>query len=225
MYWGFDSNYNDLYNVYNGVGVNSPGFVTPGYNGQGAALSINASNSQYVLVSTYKNMTATSFTWEMWAYPTSLVDYDNLMVGMCQTPAPDLCLYLMVRQNATYFAFYGDDCWNNTAFVPINQWHHFGFVYDYSARAQYIYFNGLLICTHTSSGPFQATSGAITIGAINNTGTTPSWFWTGYLDQVSYISQAKTATQVLSDATLVAYYSFDNGSFYDSGPNQINGVR
>ena len=34
----------------------------------------------------------------------------------------------------------------------------------------------------------------------------------------------KTAAEILSDATLVASYSFDNGSFYDSGPNRINGV-
>jgi hypothetical protein len=147
------------------------------------------------------------------------------MVGMCQTPSTDRCLYLMIRQNATYFAFFGDDCWNSSSIVPINQWHHFGFVYDYSLSTQYIYWNGLLICTHTSSGPFIGSSGAITIGAINNTGSTPSYFWTGLIDQVSYVSRAKTATEILSDATLVAYYSFDNGSFYDLGPNKINGVN
>jgi hypothetical protein len=170
-------------------------------------------------------MTYTSFTWAMWAYPISLVGYSNVMVGMCQNATLDLCLYLMIRQNVTYFAFYDDDCLNNTTFVPINQWHHFAFVYDYSALTQYIYFNGLLICTHTSSGPFLATSAAIIIGAIKRTGTTPDYFWTGYIDQMSYISQAKTLAQVLSDATLVAYYSFDNGSFNDLGPNKINGVR
>ena len=72
MFWALDNNYNDLYNVYNGVGVNSPAFVSPGYNGYGAALSLNATNSQYVLISNFKNMTFTSFTWEMWGFPTSL---------------------------------------------------------------------------------------------------------------------------------------------------------
>jgi hypothetical protein len=62
MDWAFDFNFNDSYNVYNGVGMNNPTFVTPGYNGRGATLLLNASNSQYVLVSTYKNMTYTSFT-------------------------------------------------------------------------------------------------------------------------------------------------------------------
>jgi len=75
----------------------------------------------------------------------------------------------MIRQNSTYFAFFGNDCWS-TMIVPINQWHHFGFVYDYSVQTQYIYLDGYLTCSHTSAGPFLATSGAITIGAINNTG-------------------------------------------------------
>ncbi|CAF2863141.1 unnamed protein product [Rotaria sp. Silwood2] len=128
----------------------------------------------------------------------------------------------MIRQNRTYFAFYGNDCWGSTI-VLTNSWYHFAFVYDYEALTQYIYLNGILECTHSSSSSFQATSGAITIGAINNTGTTPASFWTGYIDQMAYVSRAKTATEVLMDATLVAYYSFDGGSYYDSGPNKING--
>lgn len=142
---------------------------------------------------------------------------------MCQTTSLRRCLYLMIRQNSTYFAFFADDCWSSTI-VPVNQWHHFAFVYDYTAMVQYIYLNGVLTCSHGSSGPFMATTGAITIGAINNTGTTPFYFWTGYLDDVQYVSRAKTATEILDDATLVAYYSFDNGSFLDRGPNRINGV-
>ena len=146
------------------------------------------------------------------------------MIGMCQSTTFRRCLYLMIRSNSTYFAFYGDDCWSSVI-VPINQWHHFAFVYDYSAATQYIYLNGLLTCTHPASGPFLADVGAITIGAIDYTGTSPSSFWTGYLDDVSYASRAKSASEVLSDATLVAYYSFDSGSLSDLGPNRINGVR
>lgn len=72
MYWTFDSHFNDFYNVYNGFGVNSPGFVSPGYNGYGSALALNGTNAQYVVVPTYKNMTYTSFTWQMWSYPINL---------------------------------------------------------------------------------------------------------------------------------------------------------
>lgn len=145
------------------------------------------------------------------------------MLGMCQTISFSLCMYLMIRQNRIYFAFYANDCWGSTT-VLTNRWYHFAFVYDYQALTQYIYLNGVLECTHNSSSPFQATSGAITIGAINNTGTTPASFWTGYIDQMAYVSRAKTATEILADATLVAYYSFDDLSYSDSGPNKINGV-
>ena len=151
-------------------------------------------------------------------------NYEYLMMGMCQTPLTSLCMYLMIRQNRTYFAFFNNDCWGPTL-LSINQWYHFAFVYDYAALTQYIYLNGVLECTHNSSGPFLATTGAITIGSINNTGSTPASFFTGYIDQMAYVSKAKTAVEILSDATLVASYSFDGGSFYDSGPNGINGVR
>ena len=144
---------------------------------------------------------------------------------MCQTPLTSLCMYLMVRQNRTYFAFFNNDCWGSTT-LGINQWYHFAFVYDYSALTQYIYLNGVLECTHSSSDPFLATTGAFTIGAINNTGAaTPNYFWTGYIDQMSYVSKAKTPAEILADATLVASYSFEGGSFLDSGSNGINGVR
>ena len=142
---------------------------------------------------------------------------------MCQLTTLRNCLYLMIRTNMSYFAFWGDDCVSSTI-VPRYQWHHYAFVYDYSAFTQYIYFNGVRICTHTSSGPFLANTGSITIGAINNTGSTPGHFWTGYLDDVLYVSRAKTATEILLDATMVAYYPFDSGSLYDQGPNRINGV-
>ncbi len=80
------------------------------------------------------------------------------------------------------------------------------------------------MCIHNSAGPFLGNSGVIMIGVFNSGGAIPTSYWTGYIDQVSYISMAKSAAEILIDATLVAYYSFDNGSFYDSGPNKINGV-
>jgi hypothetical protein len=52
--------------------MNNASFFSPGYPGYGSALSLNASQSQYVLVTKFLNMTHTSFTWELWAYPMSL---------------------------------------------------------------------------------------------------------------------------------------------------------
>ena len=145
------------------------------------------------------------------------------MVGMCESWKYRHCLQLMVRNRTAYFAFAGDDCVSSIV-ISTSQWHHFAFIYDYSAYSQYIYLNGVLICMHSKSGPFLGTSGSITIGAMNSTGVLANSFWTGYLDEISYVSRAKTTNEILSDATLVAHYSFDSGSLYDHGPNRINGV-
>lgn len=71
-FWSFDSNYDDFYNVYNGIAQNNASFVSPGYTGYGSALSLNGSRSQYVLIPTFLNMTYRSFTWELWAYSATL---------------------------------------------------------------------------------------------------------------------------------------------------------
>ena len=61
-----------MYNVYNGVAMNGASYTSPGYTGYGSALSLDGSNFQYVLVPNYKDMTYTSFTWEVWSYPMNL---------------------------------------------------------------------------------------------------------------------------------------------------------
>ena len=132
----------------------------------------------------------------------------------------------MIRDNATYFAFHSNDCGGKTIILP-KRWYHFAFVYDYPLRTQYIYLNGRIECTNPSAPPFRASKGPMTIGAIILSDTRgPGHFWTGYIDQVSYVSQAKSADEILTDATLVAYYPFDHPTEYhlDAGPNSIGGV-
>ncbi len=152
------------------------------------------------------------------------MNQDNVMIGMRESSLLDKSLYLMIRNNSTYFAFYNDDC-RSSIIVSIYQWHHFAFVYDYTTLTQHIYLDGVLVCIHTPSGPFKGNSGSLIFGAANTSGgAVPISYWTGYIDQLSYVSRAKTEIEILTDATLVAYYSFDNGSYDDSGPNKINGV-
>ena len=67
-----DYNYDDLYNHHNGVGMNSPQFVFTGYNGNGAALSLIGTRAQSLRITNFKNLTYTSFTWELWVYPIEL---------------------------------------------------------------------------------------------------------------------------------------------------------
>ena len=64
-------------------------------------------------------------------------------------------------------------------------------------------------------------SGPILIGAIDNVF---NYYFTGNIDQVSLITRAKTATEILNDASLVCYYSFDSSPYVDSGPSGLNGL-
>ena len=55
----------------------------------------------------------------------------------------------------------------------------------------------------------------------------PGGYFDGYIDQlVILFNRAKSADEILVDATLVAYYSMDCLSYssFDSGPNQIHGM-
>jgi hypothetical protein len=89
-----------------------------------------------------------------------------------------------------------------------NKWYHVAFVYDYSTSTQLLYLNGFLENSRTAL-PYEGTSGAITIGSQSGL----AYFFNGYIDQVSLVTEAKTASEVLYSATVVCYYSFDSASF------------
>jgi hypothetical protein len=48
--------------------------------------------------------------------------------------------------------------------------------------------------------------------------------YSGLIDQLSIVTRVKSASEILTTAALVIYYSFDNQSLLDSGPNWINGT-
>ena len=78
--------------------------------------------------------------------------------------------------------------------------------------------------THQNASPCLITAGPQTIGCYFNF---VHGFFDGYIDQlVILFDTAKTAAEILDDATLVVYYTMDCLSYYslDSGPNQINGL-
>ena len=63
--------------------------------------------------------------------------------------------------------------------------------------------------------------GDILIGAITNG---IKHYFTGYIDQVSLMTRTKSAAEILMDATLVCYYSFDTNLYVDSGPLSLNAL-
>ncbi|CAF0812951.1 unnamed protein product [Rotaria sordida] len=61
-----------------------------------------------------------------------------------------------------------------------------------------------------------------TIGATFQLGKATGF--NGYIDNVRFEARTKNSTEILDDATLHVYYSFDDGSLTDNGPNGINGT-
>lgn len=112
-----------------------------------------------------------------------------------------------------------DDVYGLTT-LSINTWYHIAFVYDYTTRTQSIYLQGVLENSKTSSGPYQGQNGSIVIGSSYLS----SSLFNGYIDNLLVTTRAKSASEILADATLVVYYSFDGTSLTNGmGPNKLNG--
>ena len=165
--WTFDGSFLDETNTYNATPVNSPSFFTNGY--VNPALRLTTASSQYLYTS-YIPLVNTSFTIEVWLYPTQFANpTDHSILGLCTTPSGNQCLHLTIR-NATgayhlYMSFFGDSCVSNQS-VAINQWVHAGFVFDSTTYSMLIYQDGFLVGSCTAALPFQGASNNVTIGYI-----------------------------------------------------------
>ncbi|CAF0893767.1 unnamed protein product [Didymodactylos carnosus] len=223
--WTFDGNTNDFSGVYNGQPINNPTYVSPGYTGYGSMLHLQSALNQSVVVETpVLNLGFTSFTMEAWIYPMTVSSAgDDNIFSQCQALATDQCLHFVLASRYLRMRFFGDGSQGVTPFTA-NKWYHIACVYDYTLTAQIVYVNGVRDGFSSPSGPYQGTGGIFEIGtaSVDYGGVfTP---FNGYIDQVAFVPRAKNATEVLDDATLVAYYSFDNGSYLDFGPLWINGT-
>ena len=101
------------------------------------------------------------------------------------------------------------------------RWYHTAFVFDSATRNQSIYFDGVLDATRQAFSNYQGTSGTLKIGA--NVWSSWSTFCNGLIDQLSYTNRSKTSHEILRDATLTLYVSFNGNSTFDEGPLSING--
>lgn len=88
--------------------MNGITYVT-GYTGlNSAALSLVATSSQYVSVSSPQfKFTNRSFTIEMWFYVTVLASFENGLFNQCQQTTTDECIICMIRNDKLYLAFHG----------------------------------------------------------------------------------------------------------------------
>ena len=178
-------------------------------------------NQSFQVDNSVLNLAYTSFTIEAWIYP-SIVTGDNGIFGICQcSSCSNQCLYLLIRGARLYAGFYLNDI-NGLLTVTVNTWHHIAFVYNYETQQQILYINGVQDNSKSNSACLQGTNATINIGSTQLL-LTKNYF-SGHIDNLRIVTRAKSASEILSDASLIAYYSFDLPSpNYDSGPNGLHG--
>ncbi|CAF2233870.1 unnamed protein product, partial [Rotaria magnacalcarata] len=224
--WSFDNVTTDLYGVYNGELVNGATCTvsssTIPYLGQGYPLGLTSSLNQSFQVSTFLNLASTSFTIEAWIYST-VVTGDNGIMGQCEcTSCKNECFFFLIRSSKLYVGFTLNDI-NGLTTLTVNTWYHIAFVYDSVKQQQVLYLNGVQDNIKSSASAYQGANGTFTVGSA--TFSTSTKFFNGYIDNVKISTQAKSATEILYAASLIAYYSFDlPTATHDNGPNGLNGT-
>jgi hypothetical protein len=216
--WPFDDDASDSMNMYNGTLVGSPPFVT-GYINQ----AIKISNNSYVLLP-HIDFYQRSFTVELWFYLTNSTNIAMALFSECENASFTQCLQFGINaNNILHMDFWLDDV-SGTTILAIGLWYHVAFVYDYNRRQRFIYLNGVMENTNVlnpdASHLYLGQSGNAAIGSVPVLHN----YFIGYIDHVSVTYRAKTVAEILNDASLVAYYSFDCESTFDSGPNLLHGT-
>jgi hypothetical protein len=201
----------------------SPASTTQPYLGNGRALTLSAaSNQSYIVSAPFLNLAYTSFTVEAWIYSTNITG-DRGIFSQCACPTcSNQCFYLILRSDLLYADFTFNGLSGSTT-ILINTWYHIAFVYNYATKQQIWYLNGVQDAIASNAQPYQGTNGSIQIGTAQFSFTT--CYFNGYIDNVKLTTRAKSSTEILFDASVTAYYSFDLSSLNnDNGPNGLNGL-
>ncbi len=177
-------------------------------------------NKSYSVVPYSLKLVDTSFTISTWIQLLSnapLISSEFGVFTHCESQVIDKCLYLTVRYGKLLFSLYINNISGNSSLTN-NIWYHVAYVYDRVALTQSVYLNGQLDGILSPTGIFQSNASQMWIGASPYTNIYPNPF--AYMDQLIVVARIKNTSELLDEATLVAYYKFDN-SFIDSGPNKI----
>lgn len=166
--WLFDGNFIDQTRTYNLTSTNGVSFTTSGYVGQAAVFTLDA---QQLLTGPNIPLQNTSFTIDFWFYITFLrAIQDHGFFDICSQTATRQCLHLTIRRTNgsynLYLGFFGDDLVGVTP-LQLNRWYHATFVFDFPARQQSIYLDGILERTRTSGGTLQLGNQSTLIGYLS----------------------------------------------------------
>jgi hypothetical protein len=120
-----------------------------------------------------------------------------------------------VTNGALSFTLGSNSVINAAPVLSTDQWHHFGFVYDATQQTAIIYIDGNAEVTGT---PVKSEI----VSNPNNSLVIVGAGYQGYIDQLSLLLKAKSAMEILWDATTAGYYPLDVLYSLDKGPNGIN---
>lgn len=224
LYWPFDGNINELDNRIDVTSNGNMPFVSPGIYGRGSAIYFNG--SKYLNATSSKlKLAGNSFTFEIWIYPMSMKSSGTNcgVFGQCQMRNENYCLHIELRSAKPYFGFYLNDCPGITNLTN-NTWYHLAVVYDAVLQTQTIFLNGNVDCNRTAGALKIAENIPLTIGIDLFIGNGKFNYFHGYMDQLSYVSRAKSTKEIYNDAILIAYFPFNQSSLVDFGPNQMTGT-
>lgn len=217
-YYKFESNTNDMTGTYPASGLSSPTYTT-GYSG--SCIYFDGTSFEQLMTSSM-NLSSRSFTIEFWFYLTRISTQDNAFFGQQSlVNVGKYSLFLMSHLGKLYMGFYADDTSGGTLLKNAT-WYHAAFVYDNDLGQRSIYLDGAVDGqSATGVGPYLGGTGSMTIGSAKIDGTIGTPFFSGYLDELMISTRVKSACEILNDATLAAYFPFDN-TLIDAGPNSLS---
>ena len=220
--WTFDATLQDTSATFNGTPINNATYSVETITGYGSSLSLNSSMAQSVSIGQpFLPLFSRSWTFEAWIYLSDIVGgFYYPILGQLESWASDKYLHLVVQNGKLVLAFYNDDLYGVTDLIS-SRWYHAAFVFDSTSNNQSIYLDGMIESSQHISSPYQGVGGTLDIG-VNYWWNGPIYF-DGLIDQLSYTNRSKSSSEILRDATLTLYVSFNGNSTFDDGPLSING--
>ena len=205
--------------------------MNPDYSGQNAALLLNHYKQQYIDIPQHIDYTMKSLTISAWIRlsPKPGLQYGTILSQCGITNNTVNCLRCEVRKdygldNMIIYFELNNNIVIGSSPIGILQWQHVAFVFDNKTMRQSIYLNGRLdneinVTRLVSQIDFQTTP---TIGTHDRTSEN---FYSGVIDQLTFSFRAKSAEEILDEATLLVHYQFNSSAqlYNDSGPNGILG--